>query len=299
MLDFLLNFFGLRISGFRRKEKFWLYLLKIRYSIFLRNSLNYFFAMCFSCAIFFYSPLNQNIKNIFYNYSINTKIFCDDVVLFCKKVFHYIIENNALKHEIQKLILKNTILQKENIYLNSLRQEVQNLKDSLNFNYDFENTNSIEKVLGFEGNAYSTPMIITISSNNCEKGAAVLSSDGIVGIISYINDKFASVVHIYDSKFKIAVKTETGMHMILHGNGNGKMEICDLGKLDVSKFSNNELLTTSGEGCIFPKEIPVARIKVLQQNNIEIIPVVDIYKIKFVWVLSIINRKINNKHSIN
>lgn len=283
MLDFLLGFFGLRVSGFKRQNKFFLYAMKIRYSVFFKHSLSYFFAICASCIVIFSQKIGQTVYNYLYEVSIKTKLFCDDVMIFHSKMLEYVAENRRLQNELKRLTFENVALQKENIYLNTLKQEMINLKHALNFVYDFEYSKTVEKVLGFEGCAYSTPMIITTGNGNIKNGMAVLSCDGVVGIVGHVGSKFASVVHIFDPKFRISVKTKSGIRLILGGDGRGIFKICEIENYQDAKLQPDELLTTSGEGCIFPKNVPVA----IVDKKLMIRPVVNIYETNFVWVVSL------------
>jgi rod shape-determining protein MreC len=192
-------------------------------------------------------------------------------------------ENSALKMQIDDLKTKINVLQNTEF-------ELKELKQSIGLKYSFSNYKYMEKVLGFDKSPYESFMIISKTSPITTTGKIVISSDGLVGIITNYNDKIAFVMTVCDQKLSIPAKTEKE-RLIISGIYKNKMKSKETKKnIESTKLnlSLGEILYTSGEGGFFPANIPIAKITEIHQdsNSISATPLSNIADVSYVWIIS-------------
>ncbi len=136
------------------------------------------------------------------------------------------------------------------------------------------------------------------------KDSPVVVPDGLIGKVIKVSPNYATVLLITDSNSRVPVIASiTRTKGILQGKGS-------LSTLEVlyipytAPLKKGDIFLTSGLGGIFPKGIPVARIKKIQENPASLFkrviasPVVDLANIEEVFVLkrkSIPHHKIKEK----
>ncbi len=134
----------------------------------------------------------------------------------------------------------------------------------------------------------------TISIGSTEgvvKDSPVIVPNGLIGRVIKVSPNYATVLLITDSNSKVPViSATTRTKGILQGKGS-------LSNLEVlyipytAPLKKGELFLTSGLGGIFPKGIPVARIKEIKENPASLFkrviasPVVDLANIEEIFVL--------------
>ncbi len=292
MTGFFFKFFGLRLSGFRRQNKFIAWFLRFRYSQYMKNSIAYFGAILFSLSMLGSFVVGFSPLHLFYSETsrlvIPLKLLASVLISFPMTLSEYIVQNKKLKNEVQKLQQENDYLKISLNNIKNLETEVVEIKKAVDFKYSVSNYKVIEKVLGFDNSAYESFMLISITHNNIMPGCVVISSEGIVGIVYDINGDVARVMHIADQKLSIPVQTLSGDHLIISGNGKDYMlskELREDLESSHTKISKGDLLITSGEGGIFQHGIPVARVVSVTNDTIQAAPVTKIDNISFVWIV--------------
>ncbi|MDR1488636.1 MAG: rod shape-determining protein MreC [Holosporales bacterium] len=294
MFNFILSFLGLRISGFKRQNSFLMFVTKIRQSKFLRNSTTYFFAVLFSLSIFLGSyyeiKLIKNFSEKLSGLCIPTKLFANYLVEFPTTISEYISKNESLKNKIESLKIENNKLKTMLVNVKSFEQEVNEMRKFLDLKYSISNYKVTEKVLGFDKGIYESFILISVTHDNVKEGSVVVSSDALVGIVHDVQQQnnVARVRHICDQKINIPVRSQSGEHLILSGDGKNKMVSKEIKKqfANTQSFLNKtEILFTSGEGGVFQNGIPVATVDGYSNSVIQATPITNLDDLSFVWII--------------
>lgn len=168
-------------------------------------------------------------------------------------------------------------LSKDNIeinYNNYLKEELDNLNKLYNIDY-ISNIDILVSKVKYR-NVYEFRDILTIYKgfkDNIEKGDAILTNDGLIGVISKTYEHSSLVTLITNKKSNISVKINNSIGVLKY---NGKELIVD----NVSNYENiikGDLIYTSGLGNL-PDNIYVGKVKSvsLKTNEIEKVIEVDI-----------------------
>lgn len=280
----LFNLLNLSPYGFKRKNQFLNFVAKIV----LFKKIRYFTSILFSILLIFCDISNSelwlSIKRLPQSYFLTMKYQINNI----SKMFTSIAEYMDIKNENAMLKQENNILKLKLATIKNIEKELDNLSREVNLKYAYYSEKYIEKVLGFDKGAYDSFLLISSTHQNAKKGMPIIVNEGLVGIIWDSCDNLSRAITIADPKICIPVKSHTGEHMILSGNGKNKM-ISQLVKQSGKKIniSIGDILYTSGEGGIFPIDVPVAKVIEIQNsiNKIIAIPLVDIDNISFVWII--------------
>lgn len=159
-------------------------------------------------------------------------------------------ENDQLKQKVNELKLENAILNEKNA-------EFDRLKKLLRFKeaYNFETIacNVIAKNI----DTYIKYFIIDRGkSDGIEINDAIISYEGLVGIVTDVYQSTAKVSVILNIKTNVSVMNFRSRTVgILNGNGKGSLAVSYYDRLD--EVNRNDLMITSGLGGVYPKGIPV------------------------------------------
>lgn len=288
MIDIILSFLGLKASGFKRQNAFFSLFGRFSTSRFNKKSINYLIGTLFSIFIlisdYYYSSYTSIFKTNLAPCFIRTKCFVNELIEFPKIISNYM----HLKKENEKLRLELDELKIKIITTKELENDLTSLKNSVNLKYSVSTYKSIEKILGFDKSAYNSFLIISSTQENSKKGGIIISSDGLLGVIFDSYNGIARVMTIADQKLYIPVKSDSGEHFIISGNGKNKMISQEIrGNTQNINIKISDILYTSGEGGVFQAGIPVAKITEIKDDKTIIAePVVNIDDTKFVWVVS-------------
>ena len=121
-------------------------------------------------------------------------------------------------------------------------------------------------------------------SDKTDKEGYIVVTNGLVGLVTNISNNIGLVRIITDSELCVPVKLKNGITLVVRGTNNNEVvsvAIRQHGKLNIKV---GDVLYTSGEGGMFPPNIPVAKIKYVDLNKQEIkaVPVVDFTNLEFV-----------------
>ncbi len=195
---------------------------------------------------------------------------------------------------------KDNIVKKDNII--ELKSEIKELKKQLNLNstytnYDLENATVVVRNKGY----WLDNLIIDKGKkNNIKKNMAVITDNGLLGIISkvYRNSSEVRLITTNNNKNKITIYIETAS-----GDFVGYIDKYDKDKKELiikdidkdSDIKKGDKVMTSGMNKVFPKGIYVGKVKDIQndQNNLSKIIYVEIKqnlnKIHYVAVVKKVN----------
>ena len=207
------------------------------------------------------SPLQKIV------YNINSRV---------KETVDFFLNFSEVKLENEELKKKNTKLANELIEYESLKDEVERLREALNFtesknNYKYVGVN----IIGYSGNSLSDGYIIDKGSNDgIDKNMVVVSSKGLVGKVTKVASNFAIVQSILNENIAVAVMDQqtreaTGVLQGLSDKKDNNMTV--VYNLPISSdVKEGDIIITSGLGKIYPKEIPVGTVVTVEEDNVRV-----------------------------
>ena len=207
------------------------------------------------------SPLQKIV------YNINSRV---------KETVYLFLNFSEVKLENEELKKKNTKLANELIEYESLKDEVERLREALNFtesknNYKYVGVN----IIGYSGNSLSDGYIIDKGSNDgIDKNMVVVSSKGLVGKVTKVASNFAIVQSILNENIAVAVMDQqtreaTGVLQGLSDKKDNNMTV--VYNLPISSdVKEGDIIITSGLGKIYPKEIPVGTVVSVEEDNVRV-----------------------------
>lgn len=207
------------------------------------------------------SPLQKIV------YNINSRV---------KETVDFFLNFSEVKLENEELKKKNTKLVNELIEYESLKDEVERLREALNFtesknNYKYVGVN----IIGYSGNSLSDGYIIDKGSNDgIDKNMVVVSSKGLVGKVTKVASNFAIVQSILNENIAVAVMDQqtreaTGVLQGLSDKKDNNMTV--VYNLPISSdVKEGDIIITSGLGKIYPKEIPVGTVVSVEEDNVRV-----------------------------
>ena len=290
MLDFILSFLGLRPSGFKRQNVFFSTLGRIIAPRANKRSIKYLAAFLFASLILTLDYANSLYTDAFKKrvspYFLTAKCFVNEIIELPKVVSEYMHlkkENVELRRQIDDLKVKITTSR-------NIEAEYEALKNSVELKYSMSNYKFIEKILGFDKSSYNSFLIISATHDSSKEGVVVISSDGLVGLIFDSSNGIARVLTISDQKLCVPVKSDSGEHLILSGDGKDRMISREIRQTDSEiklKLKEGDVLYTSGEGGVFQAGIPVAKVtKIKNDDTVYAEPIVHFNNLSFVWIVA-------------
>lgn len=228
------------------------------------------------------SPLQKIV------YNINSRV---------KETVDFFLNFSEVKLENEQLKQKNAELANELIEYESLKDEVERLREALNFtesknNYKYVGVN----IIGYSGNSLSDGYIIDKGSNDgIDKNMVVVSSKGLVGKVTKVASNFAIVQSILNENIAVAVMDQqtrdaTGVLQGLSDKKDTNMTVVYNLPID-SDVKEGDIIITSGLGKIYPKEIPVGTVVSVQEDNVKVMksavvePFVNFNKLEELFVV--------------
>ena len=207
------------------------------------------------------SPLQKIV------YNINSRV---------KETVDFFLNFSEVKLENEQLKQKNTELANKLIEYESLKDEVERLREALNFTESRSNYNYVGvNIIGYSGSSLSDGYIIDKGSNDgIAKNMVVVSSKGLVGKVTKVSSNFAIVQSILNENIAVAVMDQqtreaTGMLQGLSDKKDKNMTVVYNLPID-SDVKEGDIFITSGLGKIYPKEIPVGTVVSIQEDNVKV-----------------------------
>ena len=201
------------------------------------------------------SPLQKIV------YNINSRV---------KETVDFFLNFSEVKLE------KNTKLANELIEYESLKDEVERLREALNFTESKNNYNYVGvNIIGYSGSSLSDGYIIDKGSNDgIAKNMVVVSSKGLVGKVTKVSSNFAIVQSILNENIAVAVMDQqtreaTGVLQGLSDKKDNNMPVVYNLPIN-SDVKEGDIIITSGLGKIYPKEIPVGTVVSVEEDNVKV-----------------------------
>ena len=228
------------------------------------------------------SPLQKIV------YNINSRV---------KETVDFFLNFSEVKLENEQLKQKNAELANELIEYESLKDEVERLREALNFTESRSNYNYVGvNIIGYSGSSLSDGYIIDKGSNDgIAKNIVVVSYKGLVGKVTKVSSNFAVVQSILNENIAVAVMDQqtrdaTGVLQGLSDKKDTNMTVVYNLPID-SDVKEGDIIITSGLGKIYPKEIPVGTVVSVQEDNVKVMksavvePFVNFNKLEELFVV--------------
>lgn len=228
------------------------------------------------------SPLQKIV------YNINSRV---------KETVDFFLNFSEVKLENEQLKQKNAELANELIEYESLKDEVERLREALNFTESRSNYNYVAvNIIGYSGSSLSDGYIIDKGSNDgIAKNMVVVSYKGLVGKVTKVSSNFAVVQSILNENIAVAVMDQqtrdaTGVLQGLSDKKDTNMTVVYNLPID-SDVKEGDIIITSGLGKIYPKEIPVGTVVSVQEDNVKVMksavvePFVNFNKLEELFVV--------------
>ena len=225
------------------------------------------------------SPLQKIV------YNINSRV---------KETVDFFLNFSEVKLENEQLKQKNAELANELIEYESLKDEVERLREALNFTESRSNYNYVGvNIIGYSGSSLSDGYIIDKGSNDgIAKNMVVVSYKGLV---TKVSSNFAVVQSILNENIAVAVMDQqtrdaTGVLQGLSDKKDTNMTVVYNLPID-SDVKEGDIIITSGLGKIYPKEIPVGTVVSVQEDNVKVMksavvePFVNFNKLEELFVV--------------
>ena len=222
------------------------------------------------------------------DYNINSRV---------KETVDFFLNFSEVKLENEQLKQKNAELANELIEYESLKDEVERLREALNFTESRSNYNYVGvNIIGYSGSSLSDGYIIDKGSNDgIAKNMVVVSYKGLVGKVTKVSSNFAVVQSILNENIAVAVMDQqtrdaTGVLQGLSDKKDTNMTVVYNLPID-SDVKEGDIIITSGLGKIYPKEIPVGTVVSVQEDNVKVMksavvePFVNFNKLEELFVV--------------
>jgi rod shape-determining protein MreC len=138
------------------------------------------------------------------------------------------------------------------------------------------------RVIANSGGAYvRTVMINAGSQAGLARGQAVITGDGLVGRLTEVGSRAARVLLITDLNSRIPVKIEgSNTGAVLAGDNSERPRLLYVGSAEALKIGDR--VVTSGEGGVFPPDLPVGMVSAIAPAGPRVEPYVELSQLGYV-----------------
>jgi rod shape-determining protein MreC len=187
-------------------------------------------------------------------------------------------ENRRLEEDNQRLLQWQQVA----IKLNAENRQLQGL---LKVVPDRAVSYVTARVIANSGGAYvRTVMVNAGGDGGLARGQAAITGDGLVGRLTEVGSRAARVLLITDLNSRIPVKLE-GSHTsaVLAGDNSERPRLLYVGTPETVKIGDR--VVTSGEGGVFPPDLPVGMVSAVGPNGPRVEPYVELSQIGYLMVV--------------
>jgi len=207
------------------------------------------------------------------------------------RFFNGINDYFKLREKMLALKDENAALQKDYSENINLKIENESLRKILGLQIREEHKTMVAKVIGFYENKWQSQIILNVGKRNgILEGMAVITEDGLVGVVVLSSNNTSEVRLINDPQSSIGARILSSRKLgIVEGSLDKKIYLNYIAANE--EIFKGDILITSEFGDYIPPEILIGRIKKVSivVNNpykqIEIEPFVDFKKLENVLVI--------------
>tara|TARA_B110000438_G_scaffold297984_1_gene345311 strand:- start:33 stop:851 length:819 start_codon:yes stop_codon:yes gene_type:complete len=222
-------------------------------------------------GIDFISPITKIISS-------PAKVF-DNITVRFQNIYFLENENSKLKEEIirlkkwQTLAIKNT---RENRVFKKLLNSTTNQLEVV----------KTASVINHSNHMYAKTVTINAGKNhNIKENQAVINEKGLIGKVITTTNKNSKILLINDQNSSVSVKNLfDSSFSIVSGTSDGKYLISSFIK-NSTMPKVGDLLVTSGNAKIFPNDILVGKVIIVNKDNFLAMPYVDFNDLSYLQVI--------------
>jgi rod shape-determining protein MreC len=180
-----------------------------------------------------------------------------------------------------------------------LKQEIQQLRKLLHFSQQTEYKNIASEVVARQpGNIFSLITLNKGEKDGVKRYMPVVAQNhgltGLVGKVITVSNSSCTVIPLFNEDSYVAARLEKTRY---EGIVNGEGEFSDLismqhvNKIAIRDIQYGDIVVTSGLGKVFPKGIPIGRVRSIKSESAEtsiglkIEPLIDFSRLEFVLIL--------------
>lgn len=203
-------------------------------------------------SIIFLILISISITQIFsrnYYQASKFNLYSSSLVNSINEIKTELFEYFDLVKTNQKLVIENSFLK------NNINNKYENDSIIKNKNFRYIPSKVISNSIKFSKNFMT---INKGSLQNVEVEDGIITSQGIVGVINNVSDRFATAISILNSQLKINAVVKKSEHFgSLYWNGKNHqiMELEDIPKS--ANISIGDTIISGGMSSIFPRNIPI------------------------------------------
>ena len=142
------------------------------------------------------------------------------------------------------------------------------------------------RVVAVNADSFAHSVMINVGSiAGIQKGNAVTTTDGLVGMVVDTGPKHSQILLITDINAMVPVLlSSSSWPAVTVGRNSKRLRLRFLPT--EATVEVNDLIQTSGHGGVLPSGIPVGRIEAIRGNEISVRPSADLQRLSFVTVLT-------------
>ncbi len=181
-----------------------------------------------------------------------------------------------------------------------IAQENAQLKKLLGLSQTTEAPVAVGELIASTASSTRRLGMLSVGANgDITRGMPVRASDGLIGRVLTVGPSTARVLLITDTDSVVPVKRASdGLPAIATGLSDGTIMIRPL-NAGVNPFKQGDILITSGNGGLYPPNMPVAFVTAKKDDGALAVPAADPSNASFVLVLPIYSPKMIEDASIN
>lgn len=168
-----------------------------------------------------------------------------------------------------------------------LKKQSDELKDKLSYLSKFGVKAYTARIVSRSPGPYVKAAFIESDKiGKIKKDDVVINDEGLVGQVEYVDveNGIAQIILATDKRSNIPVKTKNeGKRAILTGNSTNRPQLEYI--LDTKQLIVGEEILTSGDGGIFPPDIPVGYIEEIKNDRVYIETYADWGSLDYVFIL--------------
>lgn len=215
------------------------------------------------------NPVSNLIRTVFAPFQTGFSYVADKV----GSTIDLIYEMNGYREENERLVAENAQLKKEHRDTEHYRREIEELRSILKLDeQQYFGTSVAASVIGYGFNNYYDKIEINKGTmHGVKQGAAVITSEGLVGLVSEvgINHSIVTTIIAEDNAIGITI-SRTGDIGVVEGDTelclNSQCKLTFVDK-DVNIMAG-DILETSGSGGIYPQGITLGIIRDINMDNL-------------------------------
>ncbi|MCK5374402.1 MAG: rod shape-determining protein MreC [Alphaproteobacteria bacterium] len=189
--------------------------------------------------------------------------------------------------QADNLRLENDNIRLRQWYQTALLLDSENraLRELLNLRFDSSYTHIAARILADSGNTYVKSILIGVGENDgVKKDAAVMAGEGLIGRVVEVGKVTSRVLLVNDINSRVPIVVEdTGQHAIMAGANENNPHLIHVP--EESEIFDGTRIITSGYGGVFPHGLPVGRVQLDKEGQMNIILFSDFNKLQIVRVL--------------